>query len=67
MTEVKIKLETHDFGGCAIDKTGEPLPAQTLKACQDADAILMGMPNSIRIHAQKLKFGQDPSVVLNGA
>ena len=40
--DVDLKLETHDFGGCAIDKTGEPLPASTLKACQEADAILMG-------------------------
>jgi len=41
-TDVDLKLETHDFGGCAIDKTGEPLPASTLQACQEADAILMG-------------------------
>ena len=41
-TDVDLKLETHDFGGCAIDKTGEPLPPSTLKACQEADAILMG-------------------------
>ena len=30
------------FGGCAIDAVGEPLPPSTLKACQEADAILMG-------------------------
>ena len=41
--DVEIKLESHDFGGCAIDSTGEPLPASTLKACQEADAILMGV------------------------
>ena len=41
-TDVDLQLETYDFGGCAIDKTGEPLPASTLKACQEADAILMG-------------------------
>jgi isocitrate/isopropylmalate dehydrogenase len=41
-TDVDLKLETHDFGGCAIDKTGEPLPSSTLNACQEADAILMG-------------------------
>lgn len=40
--DVELKLETHQFGGCAIDATGEPLPASTLKACQEADAILMG-------------------------
>jgi len=30
------------FGGCAIDATGEPLPAETLAACRGADAILLG-------------------------
>ena len=32
----------HDIGGIAIDKTGEPLPASTLAACQKADAVLLG-------------------------
>jgi len=39
----------HDFhfthqliGGCAIDATGEPLPATTLDACKRADAVLLG-------------------------
>ncbi|KAH7930688.1 3-isopropylmalate dehydrogenase [Leucogyrophana mollusca] len=41
-TDVKLTLEPHDFGGCAIDKHGDPLPPSTLKACQEADAILMG-------------------------
>lgn len=41
-SEVQLKLETHDFGGCAIDNHGDPLPESTLKACQEADAILMG-------------------------
>lgn len=31
-----------DFGGCAIDKYGDPLPAATLAACQQADAVLLG-------------------------
>jgi 3-isopropylmalate dehydrogenase len=44
-TSVKLNLESHDFGGCAIDKFGEPLPASTLTACQQADAILMGEQN----------------------
>ena len=35
-------FEAHVFGGAAIDKNGEPLPAETLQACQSADAILMG-------------------------
>ncbi|KAJ7930056.1 3-isopropylmalate dehydrogenase [Mycena leptocephala] len=37
-----LNLEKHDFGGCAIDSTGDPLPPSTLKACEEADAILMG-------------------------
>ncbi|KAI3615324.1 3-isopropylmalate dehydrogenase [Moniliophthora roreri] len=37
-----LKLETHIFGGAAIDETGEPLPPATLKACQGADAVLLG-------------------------
>lgn len=39
----------HDFsfderliGGCAIDATGEPLPAASLAACRAADAVLLG-------------------------
>jgi len=39
---VKLNLEAHDFGGIAIDNHGDPLPPSTLKACQEADAILMG-------------------------
>ncbi len=30
------------IGGCAMDATGEPLPEATLKACRQADAILLG-------------------------
>jgi 3-isopropylmalate dehydrogenase len=41
-SEFTLHLESHEFGGCAIDSTGESLPASTLKACQEADAILMG-------------------------
>ncbi|KAH9965790.1 3-isopropylmalate dehydrogenase [Russula dissimulans] len=42
LPDVELKLETHLFGGCAIDEVGEPLPASTLQACKEADAILMG-------------------------
>ncbi|WP_436855761.1 3-isopropylmalate dehydrogenase [Staphylococcus caeli] len=35
-------LETHDFGGIAIDHHGTPLPNTTLNACKNADAILLG-------------------------
>ncbi|MBF9254911.1 3-isopropylmalate dehydrogenase [Pontibacter sp. 172403-2] len=30
------------MGACAIDATGNPLPEETLEACFDADAILLG-------------------------
>lgn len=43
------KLYKHDFsfsevlaGGCAIDKTGLCLPDESLKACKDSDAVLLG-------------------------
>ncbi|UPT63552.1 MAG: 3-isopropylmalate dehydrogenase [Hyphomonadaceae bacterium JAD_PAG50586_4] len=32
----------HHIGGVAIDETGEPLPAETLAACQAADAVFLG-------------------------
>ncbi|MBN2393418.1 MAG: 3-isopropylmalate dehydrogenase [Anaerolineae bacterium] len=35
-------FENHLIGGCAIDATGEPLPASTLDACKRADAVLLG-------------------------
>ena len=41
-TNFKLQIRPHDFGGAAIDATGEPLPAATLQACKEADAILLG-------------------------
>lgn len=29
-------------GGCAIDETGMPLPEETLNACKNSDAVLLG-------------------------
>lgn len=37
-----IETTEHLIGGCAIDATGEPLPAATLEAARAADAILLG-------------------------
>jgi 3-isopropylmalate dehydrogenase len=31
-----------DIGGIAIEKTGAPLPSETLKLCKSSDAVLMG-------------------------
>lgn len=40
-TNFDYQLKTYPFGGAAIDATGEPLPAATLKGAQAADAILL--------------------------
>src|ERR1035441_864212 len=42
------------FGGCAIDSAGEPLPAETLAACQAADAILLGAVGGPKWDAQPI-------------
>jgi 3-isopropylmalate dehydrogenase len=35
-------LTERDFGGIAIDRHGDPLPASTLQSCLASDAILLG-------------------------
>lgn len=37
-----LSLEEHAIGGAAIDAGGEPLPEETLAACRQADAVLLG-------------------------
>ncbi|NNJ23980.1 3-isopropylmalate dehydrogenase [Alienimonas chondri] len=37
-----FELSEHLIGGAAIDAVGDPLPPDTLKACKQADAILLG-------------------------
>lgn len=39
----RFDYELHEvpFGGAAIDQTGEPLPQETLSACQQSDAVLL--------------------------
>lgn len=37
-----LRFSEHDFGGVAIDRHGDSLPASTLDACRKADAILLG-------------------------
>lgn len=39
---VQFNIESHDFGGIAIDNHGNPLPDSTLEACRKSDAILLG-------------------------
>lgn len=39
---VKLEFEEHLVGGAAIDTVGKALPDETLKACLEADAVLLG-------------------------
>jgi 3-isopropylmalate dehydrogenase len=39
---VELNIEEHLIGGCAIDEAGTPLPVETLRASQAADAVLLG-------------------------
>lgn len=38
----ELAFDEHDFGGVAIDRSGDPFPAATRKACLEADAVLLG-------------------------
>jgi 3-isopropylmalate dehydrogenase len=38
----EFKFSEQLIGGCAIDVTGDPFPADTLAACQKTEAILLG-------------------------
>ena len=37
-----LQIRQAPIGGAALDKTGTPLPDETLQLCRDADAILLG-------------------------
>ncbi len=39
---ITFNFSTKDVGGAAIDSQGCPLPADTLKTCEESDAILFG-------------------------
>ena len=41
-TGASFEFEAALIGGAAIDATGEPLPASTLRLCEQSDAILFG-------------------------
>lgn len=38
----QFEMEEFPIGGAAIDKTGSPLPNETLEACRQADAVFLG-------------------------
>lgn len=40
--QVNVVTTEHKIGGAAIDNTGIPLPNNTLKCCEQSDAILLG-------------------------
>ncbi len=40
--DAEISIDVQVIGGRAIDEYGTPLPDETLDACRDADAILLG-------------------------
>jgi 3-isopropylmalate dehydrogenase len=40
--DIALNMEEALFGGAAIDAAGDPLPGETLRACQGADAIFLG-------------------------
>ena len=39
---VKFTFKETLMGGVAIDKSGMPLPEETLKVCMESDAVLLG-------------------------
>ncbi|QXP64067.1 MULTISPECIES: 3-isopropylmalate dehydrogenase [unclassified Polaribacter] len=43
------------MGACAIDKTGDPLPQETIEICKNADAVLCGAIG-------ELKYDNDPTL-----
>jgi 3-isopropylmalate dehydrogenase len=49
-----VDLVELPFGGAAIDASGEPLPQETLNACNSADAVLLGAVGGPRWDAQPL-------------
>ncbi|MGH9685082.1 MAG: 3-isopropylmalate dehydrogenase [Candidatus Acidiferrales bacterium] len=52
------------FGGSAIDRAGQPLPAETLAGCRSADAILLGAIGGPKWDA--LPLGKRPEAGLLG-
>ncbi|GIW92574.1 MAG: 3-isopropylmalate dehydrogenase [Pirellulaceae bacterium] len=41
-TEAKLELSYHEAGAATYQKCGQPLPPETLEACRQADAVLLG-------------------------
>ena len=54
----QFDLVEFQFGGCAIESAGMPLPPETLAACKAADAILLGAVGGAKWDA--LPIGKRP-------
>jgi 3-isopropylmalate dehydrogenase len=52
---VDVEVESHPFGGAAIDATGDPLPEETLSACLEADAVLLGAVGAPRFDRAEVR------------
>jgi 3-isopropylmalate dehydrogenase len=50
-----VHIETHAFGGAAIDEVGVSLPRETLAACRSADAVLLGAVGGPRWEGGELR------------
>jgi 3-isopropylmalate dehydrogenase len=71
---VELRLESRLIGGAAIDTEGKPLSAETVRACQAADAVLMGavggprwdhLSGEMRCESGLLRLRQDLGVFAN--
>jgi len=52
---LELELETHLFGGAAIDAVGDPLPDETVEACRDTDAVLLGAVGGPRWEGREIR------------
>jgi 3-isopropylmalate dehydrogenase len=52
----EFEFSEHAIGGCAIDAHGDPLPAETLIVCKQADAVLLGAVGGPRWSDPKAKM-----------
>jgi 3-isopropylmalate dehydrogenase len=52
---LEVQLESRLFGGAAIDETGDPLPQETLAACLEADAVLLGAVGAPRFDRAEVR------------
>jgi len=71
---LEISIEEHLFGGCSYDAHGEMLTNETLEACKNADAVLLGavggpkwenLPHSQKPEAALLKLRKELGLYAN--